>query len=259
MAHRSVWIATNMSCTQPGRSGSALLSGAHLEQNAHRTAVCSQAEHESIASASSISHSPVTLPQLSLPPVKGHRVSGPAEGQHSAAEPDTTEMAFMYLIQDYIEDKTFICNKRISHQICQYNHNIHHTLQPSGIIREKCPHKYRKVILPPDHRSNAAKMCSHLRQEFGLLGSGTLGNCLSEKQSEDETARTQMCRIRTLSSIQRSWENEPSAADDGVLPNLPDRVTRRLNLLHWLHLVLVTDDTFMPVGNVRFIEFVVTC
>ncbi|KAE8291108.1 Artemin Precursor [Larimichthys crocea] len=38
MAHRSVWIATNMSCTQPGRSGSALLSGAHLEQNAHRTA-----------------------------------------------------------------------------------------------------------------------------------------------------------------------------------------------------------------------------
>lgn len=41
---------------------------------------CSQAEHESFASASGISHSPVTLPQLSLPAVKGHEVSGPAEG-----------------------------------------------------------------------------------------------------------------------------------------------------------------------------------
>lgn len=60
-------------------------------------------------------------------------------------------------------------------------------------------------ILPSDHRSNTAKMSSHLRwgspnrslcgfllktnlirQEFGLLGSGTLGNCLSEKQSEEE-------------------------------------------------------------------------
>ncbi|GLD59634.1 uncharacterized protein AKAME5_002894000 [Lates japonicus] len=39
------------------------------------------AEHESIASASGISHSPVMLPQLSLPPVKGHKVSGSTEGQ----------------------------------------------------------------------------------------------------------------------------------------------------------------------------------
>jgi len=46
-----------------------------------KSVVCSQAEHESVASASGISHSPVTLPQLSLPPVKGRRVSGPAEGQ----------------------------------------------------------------------------------------------------------------------------------------------------------------------------------
>ncbi|XP_070774926.1 uncharacterized protein [Enoplosus armatus] len=38
------------------------------------------AEHESIASASGISHSPVTLPQLSLPPVKGHRGQRPSRG-----------------------------------------------------------------------------------------------------------------------------------------------------------------------------------
>ncbi|TNN77116.1 hypothetical protein EYF80_012754 [Liparis tanakae] len=43
------------------------------------------AEHESIASASGISHSPVTLPQLSLPPVKGRGVSGPAEGERFMA------------------------------------------------------------------------------------------------------------------------------------------------------------------------------
>ncbi|KAK1878415.1 Artemin [Dissostichus eleginoides] len=80
MTHRSVWIAKNMSCSHLGRSGS-VLSGARLEQNAHRTSVCSQAEHKSVSSASGISHSPVTLPQLSLPPVKGQGVSGPAEGQ----------------------------------------------------------------------------------------------------------------------------------------------------------------------------------
>ncbi|KAG7227196.1 hypothetical protein INR49_013995, partial [Caranx melampygus] len=38
------------------------------------------AERESIASASGISHSPVMLPRLSLPPVKGHKVSGSTEG-----------------------------------------------------------------------------------------------------------------------------------------------------------------------------------
>nr|XP_046265455.1 artemin [Scatophagus argus] len=38
MSHRSQWIATNMSCIQRGRSGSQVLSAAHLEQNAHRTA-----------------------------------------------------------------------------------------------------------------------------------------------------------------------------------------------------------------------------
>ncbi|XP_029309719.1 artemin-like [Cottoperca gobio] len=32
-----LWIAKNMSCAQRGRSGSPVLSGAHLEQNAHRT------------------------------------------------------------------------------------------------------------------------------------------------------------------------------------------------------------------------------
>lgn len=46
-----------------------------------KSPVCSQAEHERVTSASGISHSLVTLPQLSLPPVKGHGVSGPAEGQ----------------------------------------------------------------------------------------------------------------------------------------------------------------------------------
>lgn len=41
--------------------------------------------------------------------------------------------------------------------------------------------------------------------------------------------KTQMCRIRRLSLSQRSWEkNGPSAADDGVLSNLPDWVTRCL-------------------------------
>ncbi|XP_029929875.1 glial cell line-derived neurotrophic factor-like [Myripristis murdjan] len=43
--------------------------------------VCSEGEHERRASRSGISHSPVTLPQLSLPAVKGHRVGGPVEGQ----------------------------------------------------------------------------------------------------------------------------------------------------------------------------------
>ncbi|XP_028449805.1 uncharacterized protein artnb [Perca flavescens] len=38
MTHRAVWIAQNMSCALRGRSGSAVLSGARLEQNAHRTA-----------------------------------------------------------------------------------------------------------------------------------------------------------------------------------------------------------------------------
>ncbi|XP_070700956.1 artemin [Pempheris klunzingeri] len=38
MTRRSVWIARNMSCTQRGTSGSPVLPGAHLEQNAHRTA-----------------------------------------------------------------------------------------------------------------------------------------------------------------------------------------------------------------------------
>ncbi|XP_075954663.1 uncharacterized protein LOC142956804 [Anarhichas minor] len=38
MAHRSVWIANNMSCAQRGRSGSPVPSCAHLEQNAHRAA-----------------------------------------------------------------------------------------------------------------------------------------------------------------------------------------------------------------------------
>nr|XP_033505700.1 artemin-like [Epinephelus lanceolatus] len=39
MTHRTVWIAENMSCALRGRSrGSPLLSGARLEQNAHRAA-----------------------------------------------------------------------------------------------------------------------------------------------------------------------------------------------------------------------------
>ncbi|XP_038574263.1 uncharacterized protein LOC119902259 [Micropterus salmoides] len=38
MTHRSVWIAKNMNCSQRGRSGSSVISGAHLEQNAHMAA-----------------------------------------------------------------------------------------------------------------------------------------------------------------------------------------------------------------------------
>ncbi|XP_034559318.1 uncharacterized protein LOC117826982 [Notolabrus celidotus] len=38
MSHRCVWISGNMSCTRRERSGSPVLSGAHLEQNTHRTA-----------------------------------------------------------------------------------------------------------------------------------------------------------------------------------------------------------------------------
>lgn len=43
--------------------------------------VCSRPQHESITPAWGMSHSLVTLPQLSLPLVKGHEVSSPAEGQ----------------------------------------------------------------------------------------------------------------------------------------------------------------------------------
>lgn len=43
---------------------------------------------------------------------------------------------------------------------------------------------------------------------------------------------------------------------------VPETMTAALSLSvrlpSGLHLVLVTDDTFMPVGNVHFIEFVVT-
>ncbi|KAM9845412.1 uncharacterized protein ACBR49_012142 [Aulostomus maculatus] len=67
MTHRSVWIAKSMSCVQRGIRGFPYLFGAHLEQNAH--------------GAADISHSTVTLPQLSLPAVRGHGVSGPTEGQ----------------------------------------------------------------------------------------------------------------------------------------------------------------------------------
>ncbi|AWP04322.1 putative artemin-like [Scophthalmus maximus] len=96
MTHRGAWIAKDMSGTQRGSGGSPLLSGAHLEQEIARRAagefrlrkVSSVAEHESVAPASGISHSPVMPPWLSLPPVKGHKVSGGStevEGAHMKA------------------------------------------------------------------------------------------------------------------------------------------------------------------------------
>lgn len=45
-----------------------------------KSPVCSQEEPEGMASSSGISHSPVTLPQLSLPPVKGHGGQWPRWG-----------------------------------------------------------------------------------------------------------------------------------------------------------------------------------
>lgn len=49
-----------------------------------KSPVCSQEEPEGMASASGISHSPVTLPQLSLPPVKGHGGQWPRWGSGTA-------------------------------------------------------------------------------------------------------------------------------------------------------------------------------
>lgn len=49
-----------------------------------KSPVCSQEEPEGMASASGISHSAVTLPQLSLPPVKGHGGQWPRWGSGTA-------------------------------------------------------------------------------------------------------------------------------------------------------------------------------
>lgn len=73
-----------------------------------------------------------------------------------------------------------------------------------------------------------------IRQEFGLLGSGTREegeqkkNCLDKKHSEEERDGEDADVSRQEAVfIPPALLGKTGAADDGVPSNLPDRVTRR--------------------------------
>ncbi|KAK5859746.1 hypothetical protein PBY51_021277 [Eleginops maclovinus] len=115
MTHRSVWIAKNMSCSQRGRSGSPVLSGACLEQNAHRTSGGTgwrvrRKDKREITSAMSEKAKVLLWVILSLLPlVEGAHMKGNAAGAGSDSGPGVGLLAgqeeLPVMLPEVVEDE----------------------------------------------------------------------------------------------------------------------------------------------------------